>query len=165
MNLEKRSESMYQRILIPLDGSEEAEAAVDEAARLSPNPEIVHLQLVESGVMQSRQLEGYAMYADQIDDARKRSGEAYLRPLRRKLEALGLRASISAAAGDPLLQIAEQAKALDADLILLSGEEGGWFRRRAGLARLAPLLAKKVKARLLLIRGPARPPEALDRAA
>ena len=139
---------MYERILIPLDGSEEAEAAVDEVAHLSPNLEIVHLQLVETGAMQSRQLEGYAMYADQIDDARKRSGEAYLRPLSRKLEARGLRASISAAAGDPLRQVIEKAEKMNADLILLGGEEGGWFRRRwgRGLTRLASRLARRTPA-------------------
>lgn len=158
---------MYERILIPLDGSEEAEAAVDEVVHLSPNPEIVHLQLVETGAMQSRQLEGYAMYADQIDDARKRSGEAYLRPLRRKLEARGLRASISAAAGDPLRQVIEKAEKMNADLILLGGEEGGWFRRRwgRGLARLASRLARRTTARLLVIQGPARRPASLDKAA
>ena len=57
---------MYERILIPLDGSQEAETAVHEVVHLSVNPQVVHLQLVENGVMQSRQLEGYTLYADQI---------------------------------------------------------------------------------------------------
>ena len=71
---------MYERILIPLDGSQEAEAAAHEVVHLSANPEIVHLQLVENGVMQSRQLEGYTVYADQIHDAHKRSGKSVLKP-------------------------------------------------------------------------------------
>ncbi len=156
---------MYQRILIPLDGSEEAEAAVDEVVRLSPNAEVVHLQLVENGVMQSRQLEGYAMYADQIEDARKRAGTAYLRPLREKLESRGLRAEVSVSTGDPLSQIVERAEKLDADLILLGGEEPRWFRRRLGLARLAPRLAKKVKSRLLLTQDSVQSPKTLKRVA
>ena len=34
---------MYERILIPLDGSQEAEAAAHEVVHLSANPEVVHL--------------------------------------------------------------------------------------------------------------------------
>ena len=91
---------MYERILIPLDGSQDAEAAVHEVVHLSANPTIVHLQLVESAVMQSRQLEGYTLYADQIQEARTRSGEAYVQPLRQKLEDRGLRVEVSITNGD-----------------------------------------------------------------
>ena len=116
---------MYERILIPLDGSEEAEAAVHEVVHLSVNPKIIHLQLVESGVMQSRQLEGYTLYSDQIHDARTRSGEAYVQPLRRKLEDRGLRVEVSITNGAPLHEVANRAKKLEADLILIgAGEEG-----------------------------------------
>ena len=156
---------MYERILIPLDGSLEAEAATHEVVHLSVNPEVVHLQLVENDVMQSRQLEGYTMYADQIHDARKRSGEAYLQPLRRKLEAWGLRVEVSVTSGDPLGEVTERAGKLDADLVLLGAGEGGWLRRRIGLAHIAPRLAKKVKARVLLVQGVAKQQEALQRAA
>ena len=156
---------MYERILIPLDGSQEAEAAVHEVVHLSMNPEVVHLQLVENGVMQSRQLEGYTTYADQIHDARKRSGEAYLQPLRRKLEARGLRVEVSVTNGAPLHEVIERAEKLDADLVLLGAGEGGWLRRRIGLSHIAPRLAKKVKAHVLLVQERAKHQEALQRAA
>ena len=156
---------MYERILIPLDGSEEAEAAVHEVVHLSMNPQIVHLQLVESGVMQSRQLEGYTVYADQIQDARARFGDAYLEPLRRMLRDRGLRVEVSVTNGAPLNEIVQAAEELDADLILLGAGDGGWLRRRIGLAHIAPRLAKKVKAHVLLVQGLAKQQEALQRAA
>jgi nucleotide-binding universal stress UspA family protein len=156
---------MYERILIPLDGSQEAEAAVHEVVHLSANPTIVHLQLVENGVMQSRQLEGYTLYADQIHDARARAGEAYVQPLRRMLEDRGLRVEVSITNGAPLHEVAKRAEKLDADLILIGAGEEGWLGRRFGLARLAPRLAKRVKAHVLLVQGPVKPEVALQRAA
>ena len=156
---------MYERILIPLDGSEEAEAAVHEVVHLSMNPQVVHLQLVENGVMQSRQLEGYTVYADQIHDARARFGDAYLEPLRRMLGDRGLRVEVSVTNGAPLHAVAGTAEKLDADLILLGAGEGGWLRRRIGLSHIAPRLAKKVKAHVLLVQGGAKQKEALQRAA
>ncbi len=156
---------MYQRILIPLDGSEEAEIAVDEVVHLSPNPQVVHLQLVENGVTQSRRLEGYAMYADQISDARRRSGEAYLAPLRERLEARGTRVEVSVESGTPLHQVAEKAEAWRPDLILFGGAGGGWLRRLLGLARIAPRLSRRVDARVLVIQEPLKSPEVLQTAA
>lgn len=156
---------MYERILIPLDGSREAEAAAHEVVHLALNPEVVHLQLVENGVMQSRQLEGYTMYADQIHDARARIGEAYLEPLRRKLESRGLRVETAVTNGAPLHEVIEAAEKLDADLILLGAGEGGWLRRSLGLAHLAPRLAKRVKAHVLLVQGLVKQQKALQRAA
>ena len=156
---------MYERILIPLDGSQEAEAAVHEVVHLSANPTIVHLQLVENGVMQSRQLEGYTLYADQIHDARARAGEAYVQPLRRRLEARGLSVEVSVTSGAPLHEVIEAAEKFDADLVLLGAGEGGWLRRHLGFSRLAPRLAKRVKAHVLLVQGPVKPQEALTRAA
>ncbi|MCY3823098.1 MAG: universal stress protein [Nitrospinae bacterium] len=156
---------MYERILIPLDGSQEAEAAAHEVVHLSANPQVVHLQLVENGVMQSRQLEGYTVYADQIHDAHKRSGEAYLDPFRRMLGDKGLHVETSVTNGDPMGEVAERAEKLDADLVLLGAGEGGWLRRRTRLSNIAPRLAKKVKAHVLLVQGPMKPEVALQRAA
>lgn len=156
---------MYERILIPLDGSPEAEAAAYEVVHLSMNPEVIHLQLVENGVMQSRQLEGYTMYADQIHDARARFGDAYLDPLRRMLADRGLRVEVSVTNGVPLHEVTEAAKKLDADLILLGAGEGGWLRRRIGLSHLAPRLAKRVQAHVLLVQGGVKQQETLQRAA
>ena len=158
---------MYERILIPLDGSQDAEAAVHEVVHLSANPTIVHLQLVESGVMQSRQLEGYTLYADQIQEARTRSGEAYVQPLRQKLEDRGLRVEVSITNGAPLHEVIEAAEKFDADLILIGAGEEGWLGRRYGLARLAPRLVKRLNAHVLLVQRQERvqPKEALTRAA
>ena len=156
---------MYERILIPLDGSQEAEAAVHEVVHLSVNPEVVHLQLVENGVMQSRQLEGYTTYADQLQDARARFGDSYLEPFRRMLGDRGLHVEVSVANGVPLHEVAGAAEKMDADLILLGAGEGGWLRRRIGLSHIAPRLAKKVKAHVLLVQGLEKQKEALQRAA
>ena len=156
---------MYERILIPLDGSLEAEAAVHEVVHLSMNPEVIHLQLVENGVMQSRQLEGYTTYADQIQDARTRFGDSYLEPLRRMLGDRGLRVKTSVTNGAPLHEVTEAAEKLDADLILLGAGDGGWLRRRIGLSHLAPRLAKRVKAHVLLVQGLVKQQKALQRAA
>ena len=156
---------MYERILIPLDGSQEAEAAAHEVVHLSANPEVVHLQLVENGVMQSRQLEGYTTYADQIHDAHRRSGEAYLEPFRRMLGDRGLHVEVSVTNGAPLHEVIEAAEKMDADLILLGAGEGGWLRRRTRLSNIAPRLAKRVKAHVLVVQGGVKQQEALQRAA
>ena len=135
---------MYERILIPLDGSQEAEAAVHEVVHLSANPTIVHLQLVENGVMQSRQLEGYTLYADQIHDARTRAGEAYVQPLRRMTgRSRSARRGFHHERRLRCMRWPKAAEKLDADLILIGAGEEGWLGRRYWTGASRPASCEK----------------------
>ncbi len=147
---------MYSRALIPLDGSEAAEAAVTEVIRMAPAVESVHLMVVENPILGARQLDGYTMYVDQIVQMRREAAMDYLRPLREKLDAAGLKVTAAVAFGDSVKSIARAAQELDVDLILLGGEEGGWFWRHTGMAEIAPRLARRVRAAVLVVQDGAR---------
>jgi len=150
---------MHTNVLIPLDGSDGAEAAVDEAVRLAPAVKKAHLMLVESPVVKAYHLEGYTMYADHIVEMRVQSGKDYLRPFQERLEAAGLEVTVSIRFGDPVRSIVKEAEALGTDLILLGGEEGGWLWRHTGLAGIAYRLSRRVDATVLVVQGTAETEE------
>jgi nucleotide-binding universal stress UspA family protein len=142
---------MHTKILIPLDGSERAEAAVDEALELITSAGAVHLMVVDTAALQMRQLEGFTLYVDQYREIRKQSGIDYLRPFKEKIEAAGGEVTTSVAFGDPVPVIAKEAGRRGTDLILLGGSGGGWLERHTGLAKYAPRLAKRVSATVLTV--------------
>lgn len=142
---------MYANVLIPVDGSAGSLAAVDEAIRLAPAVQKVHLTLVEQSVLKAYQLEGYVTYADRIVQARKKSGEEYLQPLREKLEAAGIEVATSVRFGEPSSSIIRAARETEADLVLLGGREGGFLSRHTGMAYLAPRLSRNLIASVVTV--------------
>lgn len=142
---------MYAHALVPLDGSKAAEAAVDEAIRMAPAIKSVHLLMVDEPIRGAVRLDGYIMYADQWFKVRREMAEDYLRPFVEKLREAGLEVTQSVLFGEAGLSIVKTAENLKAELILLGGEEGGWFRRPTGLAGLAPRLSRKSRAAVLTV--------------
>ena len=142
---------MHTKILIPLDGSERAESAVDEALELLPAAGAVHLMVVDTTALQMRQLEGFTLYVDQYREIRKQSGLDYLRPFIEQIEAVGGEVTTSVAFGDPVPVLAKEAGRRGTDLILLGGSGGGWLARHTGLAKYAPRLAKRAGTAVLTV--------------
>lgn len=143
---------MYTHVLIPLDGSKAAEASVKEAVRMAPAIRSVHLLMVDEPVRSSIRLDGYVLYVDQWYRIRREMAEDYLRPIAEELRKVGLSVTQSVQFGEAGAAIAKAAENLKVELVLLGGEEGGWFRRPTGLAGLAPRIVRRVKAAVLTVR-------------
>lgn len=148
---------MYTRVLIPLDGSEAAEAAVRESIRMVPAIRSVHLLVVDEPIRGAVRLDGYIMYADQWVRVRRELAEDYLRPIVEKMKKVGVEVTFSVQFGEAMAAIVRTAQTVRPDLILLGGEEGGWFRRRTGLAGLAPRLSRRVSAVVLAVQESSAP--------
>ncbi len=156
---------MYSRVLIPLDGSEDAELAVEEALELAPAVKSAHLVLVETAVLQARRLEGYTVFVDEYVKIRKEMGKDYLLPFQKKLEAAGIEVTATIVFGDPVTTIAKLARKEESDLILLGGKKGGWLARHTGMVGLASRLSRKVDAKVLTVQGGEKRKEKLATAA
>ncbi|MBT3350570.1 MAG: universal stress protein [Nitrospinaceae bacterium] len=144
---------MQSKVLIPLDGSESAELAVEEALELSSAWKSVHLILVDSSPYQARQLEGYTIYADQYAEIRKQSGMAYLQPFKERLEAVGLEVSTSVVFGDPVQVIVKSAHKNNSELLIIGESGSSWFERHAGLSKYAPRLSRQLEAAVITVQG------------
>ena len=142
---------MYTRVLIPLDGSPATEAAVKEAIRMAPAIRSVHLLMVDEPIRGAVRLDGYVMYVDQWFKVRRELAEDYLRPLAEELKKAGMEVTQSVQFGESGASIVKTAGNLKAELILLGGEEGGWFRRSTGLAGLASRIIRGVKAAVMTV--------------
>jgi len=142
---------MYTRVMIPLDGSRAAEAAVKEAIRMAPAIRSVHLLMVDEPIRGAIRLDGYVMYVDQWFKVRREMAEDYLRPLAEELKRAGMEVTQSVQFSEAGASIVKAAGNLRVELILLGGEEGGWFRRPTGLAGLAPRLSRRVKAAVMTV--------------
>lgn len=145
---------MYAKVLIPLDGSKSAEAAVDEAVGLAPAVHSAHLALVELR-FQRLQFDEYAVYRDAIRKIREAQGMEYLLPFRRRLEAAGIRVDTAILSGDPVTAIADFTRKESFELVLL-GAKGGWLARRFGPSHYANRLARSVDAEVMTVRGGGR---------
>ncbi len=156
---------MYSRVLIPLDGSEGAEVAAEEALELAPAVKSAHLVLIDTVAIQARRLEGYTVFADEYAKIRKEMGKDYLLPFQKKLEAAGVQVTATIVFGDPVTAIVKIAETEGSELILLGGREGGWLARHTGMAGIAPRLSRKVSAKVMTVQGSAKRKEKLSTAA
>lgn len=142
---------MYTRVMIPLDGSKAAEAAVKEAIRLAPAIRSVHLLMVDEPIRGAIRLDGYVMYVDQWFKVRREMAEDYIRPIAEKLKKAGIEVTRSIQFGEAGTSIVKAARNLKVELILLGGEEGGWFRRSTGLAGLASRITRQSRAAVMTV--------------
>jgi len=133
---------MFETIIVPLDGSELAEQALDRAAELAAKVQarVVLVQAVESLAQRMTAppaiMESPAAAAASVEilqeavDAEKEQAEQYLASVRDKLTARGLQAEAYVGEGpasDVVLKLAEDKKS---DLIVMS------THGRGGLGRL-----------------------------
>jgi nucleotide-binding universal stress UspA family protein len=144
---------MYSRVLIPLDGTEKAEAAIEEALELASAVKSIHLVLVENPVFQARRLEGYTIFVDEYVKIRKEMGEDYLLQFQKKLESAGIEVKASVLFGDQVPMIEKVAREKEVDLILVGGREGSWLRRSTGLAGIAQRLSRRTNVAVMLVSG------------
>lgn len=122
---------MYERVLVPLDGSEVAEAIVPFIEQVAGplEAEVVLLRVVEpmspAEAMASVDVGAPGALAAREDNARR-----YLSELERRLSNKGLRLRTRVAFGSPAEEILAAAKATGADLVAMA------THGRSGLGRV-----------------------------
>jgi nucleotide-binding universal stress UspA family protein len=112
---------MYERILIPLDGSEPAETILPFAEQIARpcDAEVVLLRVVEPLSPVAGLGTGPINAADALF-LRQLEAKKYLAELARRLEASGLRVRPRVGLGEPITEILETARAERADLIAMA---------------------------------------------
>jgi nucleotide-binding universal stress UspA family protein len=146
---------MYERLLIPLDGSEFAEAILPFAEQIAGavDAEVLLLGVVEPISAITGLATGPVDRADTLVlrqlDARK-----YLTETARRLEAKGLRVRTLLGLGMPADEIVESAKAERAQLIAMT-THGRSGLRRAVFGSVAERVLRGASVPVLMIRMPA----------
>jgi nucleotide-binding universal stress UspA family protein len=152
LSFQRRWAIMYKRILVPLDGSELARTALDEAERLSRtfNSEIALLEVVTfMPIYGSPELVTPFI----IDERQKETAEKYLAGLAQDLEKKGIKATTAVRTGQQVaLEIIDFAKQTGADLIVMC------THGRSGLSRwmlgsVAIKVLSRAESPILLIRS------------
>jgi nucleotide-binding universal stress UspA family protein len=149
---------MYQRVLIPLDGSELAEAILPFAEHVAGplDAEVVLLQVVEppspiAGLGTGGIIGPDALFLRQVEARR------YLDTVARRLQAKGLRVRTILGLGPPASEIAATARAERADLIAMTTHGRSGFRR-AILGSVADEVLRSSAIPVLAVRKPATIP-------
>jgi nucleotide-binding universal stress UspA family protein len=114
---------MFKKILVPLDGSKEAERALGYARQLAS---LCQARLILAACLSSG---GFSPVGNEMDLPLK-EGHRYLSELQQGLQASGITAEVCALEGDPADTILNQAKLEHVDLILQTSHG------RTGLSRL-----------------------------
>jgi nucleotide-binding universal stress UspA family protein len=145
---------MYEKILVPLDGSERAEVILahveDLASRYAST--VILLQVVEPNVIYSSPYDAYPELNMDEAEQRVREVDAYLARLQENLEQKGIDAHRRVEYGPVVLAILDVAEAEGADLIAMASHG------RTGLARVfygsvAAGVLNRIDRPLLLIRS------------
>jgi nucleotide-binding universal stress UspA family protein len=123
---------MAKRILVPLDGSESAEAAASLAADLARGSGGgVRLLQVHPVPEHRVNHEGRVVaYADQEMERLTAEGRDYLQSVEARLGAVPAESIVRF--GEPAREILVEAEAFDADLIVLTTDRRGWLARVTG---------------------------------
>jgi nucleotide-binding universal stress UspA family protein len=149
---------MYQRILVPVDGSPTSSAGLDEAIALAKltgaRLRLVHVVDEMPFVMSA---EGYGAMSSDVLGLLKEAGEKILAESRRRVEGKGVAVdavlfeSLSGRLSD---RVAEQTKEWKADLLVL-GTHGRRGVRRMLLGSDAEQIIRTATVPVLLVRAPA----------
>jgi nucleotide-binding universal stress UspA family protein len=144
---------MFNRILLPLDGSALAEGAIPHALALAQlaDAEIIVLHVIEES--------GAEPGVDPIEwHLRKAAVQTYLDALCAKVKAVGVRTQCLLLAGSPADRIVEQVDMLGIDLVLISSH-GQSERTDWALGAVAYKVLEAVGTSVMLVRNPAAPDE------
>ena len=121
---------MYQRVLVPLDGSRVAEAILPFIEQIA-GPLDMEVLLVRVVPLTSMDVAAMAKEAQLGEPILKElDAQGYLEPLVASLKAKGVRAGARVRIGDPATEIVAAAKEINADLIAMT------THGRSGLGRL-----------------------------
>ena len=147
---------MYQRILVPIDGSSTANRGVDEAIRLAKlaGAQVRLLHVLDELIFVTG-FETGATYINDLLPKLKEGGEAILEDARRRVEAAGVpvETHLMECLGSRTSDIVvEQANAWKADLIVL-GTHGRRGIGRWMLGSDAEQILRSAKVPVLLVRG------------
>lgn len=143
---------MYQKILVPLDGSELAKKALDHAEKLAAffGSEIVLFEVIPYlPIYGSPELVTPLV----IDEKQKEAAERYLQGLAEELQKKGLRASATVKTGQQVaVEIIEYAKEIGADLIVMSTHGRSGITRWV-LGSIALKVLTRAETPILLLRS------------
>jgi nucleotide-binding universal stress UspA family protein len=150
-----RSEnSMYSKILVPLDGSERAEAILPHAESLATtyDAEIILLHIVEPHDSVISPIQGAYMLDQNLLEKKAQKAEKYLALRQNRLRMKGISSQIIVARGAPVEGIINTAERERVDLIAMASHG------RTGLARVfygsvAAGLLHRIDRPLLIIRS------------
>lgn len=122
---------MFERILVPLDGSPRAEQSIPLAARLAKasGATLLLLQVVNPSMRLGPSSAETVMYLQKVQEAKQVSAIDYLSSLARGLEVDGIKTHILVCSGEPAPLILEVARAQKVDLIVLYDHKQRGFRR------------------------------------
>ena len=141
---------MYKKILVPLDGSELAKKALDQAEQLAKtfNAEIILLQVVPfMPIYGSPELVTPLI----VDEKQKESVERYLNNLAEELKGKGLRVTSMVKTGQQVaVEIIDFAKESGADLIVMCTHGRSGFTRWV-LGSVAHKVVTRAETPILLI--------------
>ncbi len=154
---------MYQRILVPVDGSPTADLGLDEAIRLARLTGAT-LRLVHAvdELSFATGLEPAAVYAADLIPLLREAGVKVLERAQARAAAAGISADtvlLESFAGRLSDFVVEQAQAWQAELIVI-GTHGRRGVRRLLLGSDAEQILRSAPVPVLLVRGPAGPPPA-----
>ena len=146
---------MYNIILVPLDGSQRAEAILSHVIELAKKfaAKVILLEAVEQKLIFTGDLEISAVSkADEDIEKRTKSAETYINGVKEKLEQQGIQVTSRIMQGPPVEAIIAMAKEANADLIAMASHG------RSGLGRVfygsvAAGILQKVDRPLLIIRS------------
>jgi nucleotide-binding universal stress UspA family protein len=149
---------MYERVLVPLDGSELAEAVLPFAEQVAGplDAEVLLLRVVEplspfAGLGTGGIVEPDSVFLRQLEAKR------YLEAVAGRLQAKGLRARTTLALGTPAPEVVATARAERADLIAMSTHGRGGFKQ-AIFGSVAAEVLRSAEVPVLLFRKPAAVP-------
>ena len=148
---------MYQRILVPIDGSSTSTQGLDEAIKLAKltGASLRLIHMVDPSIF-ATDLEPYAVYANDVIPLMKEAGEKILEQARTLVAASGVKVdtllfdSLATRVSDTVV---EQAKAWDADLIVI-GTHGRRGVKRLMLGSDAEQIVRMAPVPVLLVRAP-----------
>ena len=131
---------MYRKVLIPLDGSKEAEGVFDLVQEeLAPDGQIILLQVIPR--VKGQVVGGQVMYGAQLEEAERSKADVYLIGVLRRLKEGSVKGSCEVVASESIPQsIVDFAEREGVDLIAM------YTHDRKGLARIIRgSIAKKVQ--------------------
>ncbi len=143
---------MYQRILVPLDGSSLAEAAIPHAILLATTTG-ADLELIRVTVLRFVPQPGGSGHVVQ-EAADREEAEAYLQGWERKLRGNGIKVSYRVGAGNVAEEIVKHAADTGVDLIVMS-THGRTGTRLWAYGSVAYAVLRAAPCSMLVVRPPA----------